>query len=163
HKVLSQAGDEQLKKTKYSWLRNPDSFTAETWKRFEPLRTSSLKTARAWAIKEFAMSLWGYRQRGWARRGWQRWYNWAIRSRLAPIKEVARMIKRHLEGILTAVVEGITNARAESVNAKIQWLKYTARGFRNRDRFRHAIYFHLGGLDLYPAGLTPSAVTHTKP
>jgi transposase len=73
------------------------------------------------------------------------------------------MVKRHLEGILTAVVEGITNARAESVNAKIQWLKYTARGFRNRDRFRNAIYFHLGGLDLYPAGLIPSAVTHTKP
>jgi len=163
HKVLSKAGDEQLKKTKYSWLRNPDSFTAENWERFEPLRTSSLKTARAWAIKEFAMTLWGYRQRGWARRGWQRWYSWAIRSRLAPIKEVARMVKRHLEGILTAVVEGITNARAESVNAKIQWLKYTARGFRNRDRFRNAIYFHLGGLDLYPAGLTPSAVTHTNP
>ena len=32
----------------------------------------------------------------------------------------------------------------------IQWLKYTARGYRNRERFRNAIYFHLGGLDLYP-------------
>jgi transposase len=97
-----------------------------------------------------------------SRQGWQHWYSWAIRSRLAPIKEVARMVKRHLEGVLTAVVEGITNARAESVNAKIQWLKYTARGFRNRDRFRNAIYFHLCGLNLYPAGLTPSAVTHTN-
>lgn len=163
HKALRSQGDEQLKATKYSWLRNPDSFTDESWERFEPLRTSSLKTARAWAIKEFAMTLWGYRRRGWARKAWQRWYGWAIRSRLEPIKEVARMVKRHLEGILTAVVEGITNARAESVNAKIQWLKYTARGFRNRDRFRNAIYFHLGGLDLYPTGLTPSGVTHTKP
>jgi transposase len=41
-------------------------------------------------------------------------------------------------------------------------MKYTARGFRNRERFRNAIYFHLGGLDLYPAGLNLSAVTHTK-
>ncbi len=76
------------------------------------------------------------------------------------MKKVARMVKEHLDGIVTAVVKGITNARAESVNAKIQWLKYTARGFRNRERFRNAIYFHLGGLDLYPAAI--SGATHTK-
>jgi len=35
-----------------------------------------------------------------------------------------------------------------------QWLKKPARGYRNRDRFRTAIYFHLGGLDLYPDSLT---------
>jgi transposase len=157
HKELRLAGDDQLKSTKYSWLRNPEAFTEESWDRFAPLRNSSLRTARAWALKESAMALWNYRYRAWARQAWQRWYSWAIRSRLAPIKEVARMIKKHLEGILTAVVNRVTNARAESVNAKIQWLKYTARGFRNRDRFRNAIYFHLGGLDLYPA-----ALTHTK-
>jgi transposase len=100
------------------------------------------------------MELWRYRRRAWARKAWLRWYSWAIRSRLEPIKKVARMIKRHLEGILTAVVLGVTNARAEGLNAKIQWIKATARGFRNRDRFRDAIYFHLGGLDLYPAALT---------
>ena len=163
HRTLHREGNEQLKATKYFWLRNPEEFTAEAWKRFEPLRSSSLRTARAWAIKEFAMTLWSYRHRGWARRAWQRWYSWAIRSRLEPIKKVARLVQRHLEGILTAVVNGITNARAESVNAKIQWLKYTARGFRNRARFHNAIYFHLGGLDLYPAGVATSGATHTKP
>ena len=45
----------------------------------------------------------------------------------------------------------ITNAGAESINAKIQAAKRRACGFRNRDRFRTAIYFHCGGLDLYPA------------
>jgi transposase len=63
------------------------------------------------------------------------------------------MVRRHLDGILNAIVRGATNARSESVNAKIQWIKYTARGFRNRQRFRDAIYFHLGALDLYPATL----------
>jgi transposase len=63
---------------------------------------------------------------------------------------VARMIKKHLDGIVTAVVTGATNARAEGFNTMIQKLKRDARGFRNRDRFRAAIYFHLGGLDLYP-------------
>jgi transposase len=41
------------------------------------------------------------------------------------------------------------------MNSKIQKIKIHARGFRNRARFRMAIYFHLGGLDLYPVPLTP--------
>ena len=81
---------------------------------------------------------------------WLQWYSWAIRPQLEPVREVARMVKKHLDGIVTAVVLGVTNARSEGINAKIQWIKYSARGFRNRERFRTAIYFHLGGLDLYP-------------
>ena len=50
-------------------------------------------------------------------------------------------------------VDGVTNARSEGINAKIQWINYTARGFRNRERFRNAIYFHLGNLALYPEGI----------
>ena len=42
---------------------------------------------------------------------------------------------------------------AESMNSKIQKIKILARGFRNRERFRQAIYFHLGGLDLSPESL----------
>jgi transposase len=41
-------------------------------------------------------------------------------------------------------------AAVESINAKVQWVKYTARGFRNRQNFVHAIYFHCGGLDMAP-------------
>ncbi len=63
------------------------------------------------------------------------------------------MIKRHLQGIVTAIEKGVTNARAEGLNSKIQALKFLARGYRNRERFRTMIYFHLGGLDLYPAGV----------
>ena len=44
----------------------------------------------------------------------------------------------------------VTNAASESLNAKIQWVKYTARGFRNQRNFINAIYFHCGGLDLAP-------------
>ena len=70
------------------------------------------------------------------------------------------MVKRHLEGIVTAMVQGVSNARAESINAGIQKLKYVARGIRNRDRFRNAIYFHLGGLDLYPGGVARDYLVH---
>ena len=151
HKALTAQGDHRLKKTKHLWLRNPENMSSSRWRDFAGLRKSELKVARAWAIKEMAMSLWGYRKRGWAERMWKRWYQWAIRCRLEPMKRVARMIKAHWEGVMNAVTSPITNARAEGINRKIQWIKRKACGFRNRERFRMAIYFHLGGLDLYPA------------
>jgi transposase len=73
-----------------------------------------------------------------------------LRSRLQPMMEVARMLKRRFENIITYLRHRVTNATSESINAKIQWVQYTARGFRNQRNFVHAIYFHCGGLDLAP-------------
>ena len=159
NRELRAQGDDRLVKTKYDWLRNPDNMSSDHWREFAALRTSSLKVARAWAIKESAMLLWGYVRRGWAERMWKRWYGWAIRSRLEPIKRVARMIKNHWEGVMNAATSSVTNARAEGINSKIQWIKRMASGYRNRENFRNAIYFHLGGLDLYPESLRS---THTN-
>lgn len=152
HRELQKLGESELTGTRFWWLQNPDNMTDERWQEFEELRESSLKTARAWSIKELAMQLWGYRRRGWATKAWKKWYGWAIRSRLEPVKKVARMVKDHLYGIINAIVNNVTNASAEGINSVIQWIKYSARGFRNRVRFHNAIYFHLGGLDLYPKG-----------
>ena len=52
---------------------------------------------------------------------------------------------------MNAFTSDTTNAKAESLNAKIQRIKHKACGYRNRERFRTGIFFHLGGLDLYPA------------
>jgi transposase len=153
HKALMAQGWEDLKGTRHIWLRNPWNMNARQWRDFTALRQSTLKTARAWAIREVAMSLWGYVSRGWAEKGWKRWLSWAVRSRLAPVKEVAKTIKEHLWGILNAVVLKVDNGHAESINSRIKIIKVRSRGFRNKERFRNAIYFHLGGLDLYPAGI----------
>ena len=75
-----------------------------------------------------------------------------------PIQRVVNTIEKHLLGILNAIVLKATNAGAESVNSKVQALKRRASGYRNRDRFRDAIFFHCAGLDLYPTSLT-----HTNP
>ena len=157
HRALLQQDDETLKGTKYFWLQSRSDMSWHRQRRFADLRRSVVKTSRAWSLKETAMSLWNYRRRGWAERAWKKWYSWAIRSRLEPMKRVARMVKSHLDGILNAVVKGVTNARAEGVNAVIQQLKQRAHGYRNRERFRTAIYFHCGGLDLYPASLQQGA------
>lgn len=153
HRQLLKAGDQQLKGTKYHWLRNPTNMSWHQRRAFTSLRQSSLKTARAWAMKEFAAQLWHYQNRTWALKGWKRLMNWMVRSRLAPMKKVAATLKNHLWGIINAVVLKADNSHAESINSRIKTVKTRARGFRNKQRFRDAIYFHLGGLQLYPAGI----------
>lgn len=153
-KLLRLGGDDRLVGSRYAWLSNPEKMSAEKWEDFARLRTSTLKTARAWALKEEAMSLWTPRLGQWLEKAWDGWHAWAIRSRLEPVKKVARMVKRHITGILVAIRKRVSNAKAEGTNSTIQSVKHRARGFRNRDRFRTAIYFHCGGLDLYPNGIT---------
>jgi transposase len=150
HKALKAEDDDRLTGTKYQWLRNPANLEDEQRRGFKQLVSSELKTARAWALKETAMGLFNYVYEGPARKHFRWWYNWAVRSRLQPMKEVAGMLKRRFENIITYLRHRITNAASESINAKIQWVKYTARGFRNKQNFINAIYFHCGGLDLAP-------------
>ena len=160
NRSLAAAGDNRLKNSKYLWLTNPNNLSAGQWWQFGSLRDSRLRVARAWALKEAAMMLWSYRVRGWAERAWNRWCSWASRCRLEPMKRVARMIRGHWDGVMNAATNLITNARSESTNATIQSLKRRACGYRNRENFRNAIYFHLGGLDLYPETLKSA---HSKP
>lgn len=157
HKELLERGDHTLMGTKYLWLQT--ELKGQRAVRFESLRTLSLKVAKAWQVKEVAMELWWPRARAAITRDFLAWCRWAGRVALAPVQKVARMVEAHLVGIVNAVETGVTNALSEAINAKIQWIKRMARGFRNRTRFRNAIYFHLGGLDLYPAALS---ATHTK-
>ena len=150
HRALMREGYEDLKGSKYDWLTNPANMTRRQKSGFQVLRDSTLKTARAWAIKEMAMSLWHYVSRTWAEKGWKRWLSWAMRCRLEPVKQAARTIRNHLWGILNAVVLKVTNGPAEGINSKIRMVKIRSRGFRNKQRFANAIYFHLGGLELHP-------------
>jgi transposase len=153
NKALRTEGDERLVGTRYQWLVRPENMRPEQRRGFTDLKASSLKTARAYALKETVSGLWDYVYEGAARNFFGRWYNWAIRSRIEPIKEVARMMKRHLDNIVTYVKCPITNAMSEGINSKIQWIKHTARGFRNRDSFKTAILFYCGKLQLYPHGI----------
>ena len=151
HKELQAAGDERLKGTKYDWLRNSDNFDRASWREFQLLKATNLKTSRAWAIREQALPLWKYSSESWARKHFRQWYYWATHSRLKPMIEKAKMLKRRVNNVLTYVKHRITNAVSEGLNSKIQWVKSTARGYRNFDNFTTAIYFHCGGLDLKPS------------
>lgn len=151
NKVLRQDDDDRLVGTKYDWLRNPNNFSRDAWADFRVLRESKLKTARAWALKEQGMLFWNQRSARKAKQHFDWWYRWATRSRLKPIIEKAKMLKARLPNLLTYFKYGLTNATSESLNSKIQWVRYTARGFRNFQNFATAIYFHCGKLDMAPS------------
>lgn len=150
HKELMAQGDETLKGSRQLWLYNPQNFSPEQAEEFSALKDLHLKVARAWAAKELFSKFWNYYGEGWARRFFKDWYGWVSRSRLKPMIEVARLLKRHLENLLTYLRHHITNAVTEGLNSKIQSLKAAARGFRNFANYRIRILFFCGKLNLYP-------------
>lgn len=150
HKLLKEQGDETLKRTRHLWLANEENIPEWRREEFSELRKIELKTGRAWALKESLRPFWDYKYAKWAEGFFDRWYYWATHSRLRPMVKAAKTLKSHLPNILTFFKHRITNAVAEGLNSKIQMVKQMACGFRNREHFKTAIYFHCGGLDLYP-------------
>ena len=151
---LGAKGDYTLTRTRFTWLRHPGTFTREETRAFAELRERVHRMARAWELKETAMAIFDLKAAWAAARNFGAWFQWAVRSKLEPMKRVARTLLKYWDQIENYFRHRITNAGAEAINTKIQQVKRRSRGFRNRDRFREAIYFHCGGLDLYPVGVT---------
>lgn len=150
HKALKDQGIDLLEKTKWDWLYNVENLPQKREARFEELRQYDLKTVRAHAIKENFRHFWDYTYLANAHKFFKKWYFWATHSRLQPIIDVAKRLHKHLDRILTFFRLHATNSTAEGINNKIQSVKKKAYGFRNTNRFINAIYFHCGGLKLYP-------------
>jgi transposase len=148
--ILRKRGDTRLKGTRYMWLRGRHRRSRADRLAIDALTASGLKVGRAWVIKEAALKLWEYTSTTWALKYFRKWYFWATHSRLPAVIRVARMMKHYLPGIVAFLRHRTTNALTESLNAKIQEIKYRARGYRNRDNFRLAILFHCGKLDMNP-------------
>ena len=150
HQQMMQAGREDLKHTKYLWLWDEEHIPPWRREEFEHLKAQDLKVCRALAMKENLRHLWSYRSEAWARHFFKKWYGWVTHSRLASMIKAARTLQRHLDNIVTYARLQITNALGESLNSQIEKVKRMACGFRNREHYRKAIYFHCGGLDLVP-------------
>jgi Transposase len=99
---------------------------------FQALQREDLQVGRAWVLKERFRTFWEYRYLGGARTFFTRWFWRATHSRLKPMAAVAKLIQRHLPNLLTYLRHHLTNAGLEGVNAVIQWVKKTARGFQQR-------------------------------
>jgi transposase len=149
-KALAKHNDTALKGSKYIFLKNPENLTDVQQTRFEQIQSLNLSTSEAWRMKENFKGFFESTTVEDARAFFNEWFNNVHASAIAPMKKVAVMLQKHLQGLLNYVKHHITNAVAECLNALIQEIKYVARGFRRFENFRVAILFFLGKLDLYP-------------
>lgn len=139
-----------LKKTRQMWLWGEENLPERHAARFEALKDSTLKTARAWRLKELWRTFKRCLDVDDAHAFFHKWYVLAMQSKLEPVKKVARTFKAHLAGIVSIFKHGFCNALAEGVNSRIQLLMQKSCGYRNRQRLKTDILFHFGGLNLDP-------------
>ena len=78
----------------------------------------------------------------------RKWLSWAVRSRLEPVKEFARMVKGHYAGILRFFESRLTSGMMEGINSRIYEIKRRAKGFQNIPNFITMIYLEAGRLSL---------------
>ena len=132
------------------WLYGFENLPAKWTERMAAMKDGKTRTARAWRLKEIFRSF--YECENWAQAEafFKDWYSAAMRSRLDPVKKVARMIKDHLPQVLNYFIHRVTNAFSEGMNSRIQGLIKQANGYRNRERLKRDLYFHLGNLDMLP-------------
>lgn len=152
HASLTRQGEESpLAKTRYLWLYSEENLPDRHVARFEDLKASELKTAKAWGMKELLRHLWEHTSKPAA----GRFLSSIIRSlkamKLPPLNKLAGTLEDHRKNILTYIDHRVTSATCEGINSVIQELKHRSRGFRNRENFKTAILFQLGRLDLHPA------------
>ena len=151
HRKLMVQGDETLKGTKYEWMRKHRDLRQAGEASFRTLHKLNLKTARAWHPKESFEGFWACRYPAAAKCFFKDWQATAMRSRLEPLKQVARMLKAHEPERLNCLLHRITNAASEGFNSLIQNIKANARGLPNFHNFRTRILFHCGKLNMLPA------------
>ncbi|HKM70944.1 MAG TPA: transposase, partial [Stellaceae bacterium] len=78
----------------------------------------------------------------------KKWYFWATHSRLPPMVEAARMVKRHWDGILRWFQSKIANGIVEAINSLVQAAKAKARGYRSMRNLKAVIYLIAGKMEL---------------
>jgi transposase len=139
---------EELKKSKYLFLKDKLNFTENQRLKFEAISRGNYEVSRAWQVKENFRDIQFRQDRAEALSIYAYWRMDAKRTNIKEINDVVEMFDRHQNGIVNAIQTGSNNARAERINGSIQELKTIGRGYRKTENFRIAILFFHGNLDL---------------
>src|ERR1700680_1829615 len=137
-----------LKKSRWLLLKREENLKEEQRFRLRDLLRYNLKTVRAYLLKEAFQQLWDYNSPAWAAKFLDEWCRQTMRSRIEPMKKIARSLRQHGELILnylraptllsSGVVEGLNN------KAKVTMRK--SYGFRTFRTLELALYHSLGKL-----------------
>jgi transposase len=139
----------ELTRTRYVWLKNPRNWTRRQREIFEELNPKhlNLKTARAFQLKLALQEFWTL-PTGLGEAFLKRWYFRATHSRLKPMIQAARTVKRHWDGILRWSTSQISNGVLEAINSLVQAARARARGYRGTRNFIIMVYLIAGKLQL---------------
>ncbi|MFZ1030816.1 MAG: ISL3 family transposase, partial [Candidatus Acidiferrales bacterium] len=137
-----------LKKSRWLLLKRDENLQTEQRFRLRDLLRYNLKTVRAYLLKEAFQQLWDYNSPAWAGKFLDEWCRQVMRSRIEPMKKIARSLRQHRQLILnyfwaqkqlsSGVVEGLNN------KAKVTMRK--SYGFRTFRALELALYHSLGKL-----------------
>jgi transposase len=145
-----------LRGQKYLFLKNRQNLTEsqlKTLKIIESMPRLNLKTVRAYHIRENFQEIYKEATREDFAGALKKWYFWATHSRIEPVKEAAKTIKRHWPGVLRWYDSKINNGILEGLNSLVQAAKAKARGYRTFKNLKTIIYMLTGKLDYSTIGL----------
>jgi transposase len=139
---------QKLKHMRWKLLRRGSRVRGRAKQRLWGLLRTKLATGRAWMLKETFQDFWRYRALYWARAFLSVWTERALRSRIEPMKKVARMLRTHEELLLNwfRAKGEISSGAVEGLNNKIRVVTRRSYGFRTFDAMEIALYHTLGRL-----------------
>ena len=138
----------RLKQMRWHLLRRGSRVRGHARIKLKALLASKLATARAWDLKECFQHFWHYKSPAWAGAFLDYWCWRALRSRLEPMRKVARMLRSHEELLLNwfKAKGEISSGAVEGLNNKIRVVTRRSYGFRTYEAMEIALYHTLGRL-----------------
>lgn len=141
---------EELKHTKYIFLKNKENWTEEQRLKFEEINQINALTANAWQIKENFKGIYNQWNKQQCLLYFGKWYIDVLNAGIKQMIKVADTMLSHLKGIVNSAVSEFTNSVAENLNSQIQVVKSVGHGFANVNGYRNSILFFQGKLSLFP-------------
>ena len=138
----------RLKNMRWKLLRRGSRVRGQARIKLNALLQSKLATGRAWDLKECFDHFWHYKSISWAGGFLDSWCRRVMRSRLEPMKKVARMLRRHEELLLNwfKAKGELSSGVVEGLNNKIRVVTRRSYGFRTYKAMELALYHNLGKL-----------------
>ena len=148
---LEQRTDASLKGMRWSLLKDRSKLKPEAAADLDALiaKMTTVRTARAWLYKEQLREILDRKQINVVRGMLEHWCTCVMRSKVEPMKEVAALVRRHLEGIVAWAQTRQTNGFLEAINGLFQATKRRARGFTRLSTIKTVIFLIAGKLDFH--------------
>jgi transposase len=137
-----------LKKSRWLLLKRQENLTNKQRFRLRDLLRYNLKSVRAYLLKEAFQQLWDYNSPAWAGKFLDEWCRHVMRSRIEPMKKIARTLRRHRELILNYfhAQKLLSSGVVEGLNNKAKVTMRRSYGFRTFRALELALYHTLGKL-----------------